>query len=174
MSKMEITAQNNNIGSIGGDAWCHNTVTINQIFPKSTPGRVRGYMPAASDKLFGRDQEIEEIVRILTTLPASTQSKLSRLVLLGAGGQGKTATALKVMAHLAIKKFYPSKNSVWVPCEEASSPGLLLDVLFTSLDITKDMNNTIQDILNELESSSDPIILLLDNFETPWNAPVWP
>ncbi|KAJ7578962.1 hypothetical protein C8J56DRAFT_1170176 [Mycena floridula] len=37
--------------------------------------------------------------------------------------------------------------------------------------IIKDTHNTIQDILDELEESSEPIILLLDNFETPWNAP---
>ncbi|KAJ7596101.1 hypothetical protein C8J56DRAFT_395324 [Mycena floridula] len=145
-------------------------------------------MPAANGKLFGRDQEVEEIVQILTAKPGSFQSKQvrltrifttksaseskrTRLVLLGSGGQGKTAVALKVMAHPAVRRYYSMKNSVWVPCEEASSPALLLDVLVTSLAITKDTHNTIEDILDELRRTSQPIILLLDNFETPWNSP---
>ncbi|KAJ7578785.1 hypothetical protein C8J56DRAFT_1030683 [Mycena floridula] len=127
-------------------------------------------MPAANNKLFGRDREIEEIVRILT-MELASNSKRVRFALLGAGGQGKTELALKVMAHPAIKQCYSKKNGVWVPCEKASSPELLRDVLCTSLAIIKDTHNTIQDILDELEETSEPIILLLDNFETPWNAP---
>ncbi|KAJ7593737.1 hypothetical protein C8J56DRAFT_420560 [Mycena floridula] len=151
--------------------------------------RARGYMPAANVKLYGRDKEIEEIVRILTAKPASSESKRSplariftmksassqskrvRFALLGAGGQGKTALALKVIAHPAIRRCYSMKNSIWVPCEEANSPTLLLDVLLTSLAINKDTHNPIEDILEELRQTSQPIILLLDNFETPWNSP---
>ncbi|KAJ7573105.1 hypothetical protein C8J56DRAFT_526809 [Mycena floridula] len=127
-------------------------------------------MPAANDRLYGRDDDIEEIVRILTTEPASLAAKRVRFALLGAGGQGKTAMALKIMAHPAIRRCYSVKNGVWVPCEEAGSAALLLDVLYTSFNIPKDTNNTIEDILKELRRTSDPIILLLDNFETPWNA----
>ncbi|KAJ7583818.1 hypothetical protein C8J56DRAFT_893477 [Mycena floridula] len=87
------------------------------------------------------------------------------------GGQGKTALALKVMAQLAMKQCYSGKNGVWISCEEATSAELLLNGIYTSLDITRDSHNTIQDILTELGRSSKPIILLLDNFETPWNAP---
>ncbi|KAJ7572702.1 hypothetical protein C8J56DRAFT_582063 [Mycena floridula] len=148
----------------------------------------RGYMPAANDKLFGRDQEIEDIVQILTAKSSSSRFKLARLsrvfttkpksspksahlALLGAGGQGKTATALKVMAHPAMKQFYSRKNSLWVPCDEATSPEMFLHILYNSLAITVDTHNTLEDILNELRKTSKPIILLLDNFETPWNAP---
>ncbi|KAJ7578767.1 hypothetical protein C8J56DRAFT_343274 [Mycena floridula] len=172
MGGMEITAPNNTFGNISGDNFSHNrTTTINHIHPASvTRPRARGYMPAPRDKLFGRDNDVQEIVRILTMEPAS-DSKRVRLALLGAGGQGKTELALKVMAHPAMKQCYSKKNGIWAPCEKASSPELLLDVLFTSLAIIKDTHNTIQDILDELEETSEPIILLLDNFETPWNAP---
>ncbi|KAJ7572696.1 hypothetical protein C8J56DRAFT_1139141 [Mycena floridula] len=172
MGSMEITALNNTFGNISGDNFSHNrTTTINHIHPAAvTCPRARGYMPAPRDKLFGRDNDVQEIVRILTMEPAS-DSKRVRFALLGAGGQGKTELALKVMAHPAIKQCYSKKNGIWVPCEKASSPELLLDVLCTSLAIIKDTHNTIQDILDELEETSEPIILLLDNFETPWNAP---
>ncbi|KAJ7578914.1 hypothetical protein C8J56DRAFT_1110967 [Mycena floridula] len=169
---MEITAPNNTFGNISGDNFSHNrTTTINHIHPASvTRPRARGYMPAPRDKLFGRDNDVQEIVRILTMEPAS-DSKRVRFALLGAGGQGKTELALKVMAHPTMKQCYSKKNGIWAPCEKASSPELLLDVLCTSLAIIKDTHNTIQDILDELEETSEPIILLLDNFETPWNAP---
>ncbi|KAJ7578788.1 hypothetical protein C8J56DRAFT_1030685 [Mycena floridula] len=189
MGSMEITAQNNTFGNISGDNFSNNTMTINHNYPaaKAPASRVRGYMPAANEKLFGRDPEIEKIVKILTAKSSSTKSKRARvaqifrrkpallnskhLALLGAGGQGKTATALKVMAHPAMKQFYSRENSLWVPCDEATSPDMFLHILYNSLAITVDTHNTLEDILNELQKTSKPIILLLDNFETPWNAP---
>ncbi|KAJ7578808.1 hypothetical protein C8J56DRAFT_344159 [Mycena floridula] len=187
---MEITAQNSTFGNIGGDNFSNNTMTtINHNYPaaKAPAIRVRGYMPAANEKLFGRDPDIEKIVKILTAKSSSTKSKRARvaqifrrkpallnskhLALLGAGGQGKTATALKVMAHPAMKQFYSRENSLWVPCDEATSPEMFLHILYNSLAITVDTHNTLEDILNELQKTSKPIILLLDNFETPWNAP---
>ncbi|KAJ7578831.1 hypothetical protein C8J56DRAFT_1170119 [Mycena floridula] len=169
-SQMHNTVENSSFGSIGGNVLSNNTIINNYPAAKGPTRRARGYMPAANNKLFGRDNDILRIVRILTMEPASN-SKQVRFALLGAGGQGKTELALKVMAHPAIKQCYSKKNGIWVPCEKASSPELLLDVLCTSLAIIKDTQNTIQDILDELEETSEPIILLLDNFETPWNAP---
>ncbi|KAJ7583949.1 hypothetical protein C8J56DRAFT_1028018 [Mycena floridula] len=170
-ARIQNTLKDNTFGNIHGGFLSHNTVNVTyNTSPAAAPGRARGYMPAANGKLFGREDDIREIIRILVR-EASSRSKPVRFALLGAGGQGKTALALEVMAQLAMKKYFSAKNSIWVPCEEATSLALFLDVLFTSLNITKDSHNTIQDILAELNRSSDPIILLLDNFETLWNAP---
>ncbi|KAJ7578872.1 hypothetical protein C8J56DRAFT_345572 [Mycena floridula] len=186
--QMHNTVESSSFGNIGGNVNSHNTINHNYPAVKGPTRRARGYMPAANERLFGRDQEIEDIVRILTAKSSSSHSKpawLSRafpkkpvsshkahhLALLGAGGQGKTATALKVMAHPAMKQFYLRKNSLWVPCDEATSPEMFLHILYNSLAITVDTHNTLEDILNELQKTSKPIILLLDNFETPWNAP---
>ncbi|KAJ7578968.1 hypothetical protein C8J56DRAFT_1170180 [Mycena floridula] len=187
-SQMHNTVENSSFGSIGGNVLSNNTIIHNYPAAKGPTHRARGYMPAANERLFGRDQEIEHIVQILTAKSSSSHSKLARLsqvfttkpisplksahlALLGAGGQGKTATALKVMAHPAVKQFYLRKNSLWVPCDEATSPEMFLHILYNSLAITVDTHNTLEDILNELQKTSKPIILLLDNFETPWNAP---
>ncbi|KAJ7596086.1 hypothetical protein C8J56DRAFT_819580 [Mycena floridula] len=169
---MYNAVQDNSFDHIHGGLFSNNSLTVNYISPSVhvSLGRTRGYMPAANDKLFGRDQEIEDIVRILTTEPADSDSKRARFALLGAGGQGKSALAAKVMAQPAVKRCYSAKNSLWIPCDGATSAELLLDVLVTSFDIPKDTHNTIQDILAELQQSSEPILLLLDNFETPWNA----
>ncbi|KAJ7583821.1 hypothetical protein C8J56DRAFT_1094703 [Mycena floridula] len=164
--------ENNTFGNITGGFLLNNIVNNVTNAPTATiPGRTRGYMPAASTKLFGRDEDVDEIVQILIRNPSYFNPKRARFALLGAGGQGKTALAFEVMAQLAMKVCYSAKNSIWIPCEEATSAELLLNVIYTSLDITQDSHNTIQDILAELSQSSDPIILLLDNFETPWNAP---
>ncbi|KAJ7572675.1 hypothetical protein C8J56DRAFT_1174799 [Mycena floridula] len=187
-SQMHNTVENSSFGSIGGNVLSNNTIINNYPAAKGPTRRARGYMPAANNKLFGRDQEIEEIVQILTGKASSSQSKPAwlswvfpkkpvsphkthHLALLGAGGQGKTATALKVMAHPAMKQFYLRKNSLWVPCDEATSPEMFLHILYNSLALTKETHNTLEAILHELQQTSEPIILLLDNFETPWNAP---
>ncbi|KAJ7585608.1 hypothetical protein C8J56DRAFT_1165940 [Mycena floridula] len=193
-SQIHNTVKDSTFGNISGPVLStvnnYNTTTNHHNYPavaKSHARYARGYMPVANKKFFGRDHEIKKIVQILTGKPLS-QSKRSRLTqifitkpasapkcahiaLLGAGGQGKTATALQVMAHPAIKEYYDKKNSVWVPCDEATSSELFLDVLFNSLAPNQDNHNTLEAILKELRRTSKPIILLLDNFETPWNAP---
>ncbi|KAJ7585378.1 hypothetical protein C8J56DRAFT_1027131 [Mycena floridula] len=195
-TQIHNTVKDSTFGNISGHVLStvdsYNTTTIHHhhnhpAAPKSLTRHARGYMPVAKKKFFGRDREIKKIVQILTGKPLS-QSKPSRLAqifttkpassfksghvaLLGAGGQGKTGTALQVMAHPAIKKYCSEKNSIWVPCDEATSSELFLDVIFNSLALNQENKNTREAILKELRKTSKPIILLLDNFETPWNAP---
>ncbi|KAJ7585606.1 P-loop containing nucleoside triphosphate hydrolase protein [Mycena floridula] len=167
-SQIHNIVKDNTFGNISGDVSFSNTIIIHHHYPAApeNPTRhVRGYMPVAKRKFFGRDQEIEKIVQILTGKP------LSHIALLGAGGQGKTETALQAMTHPTIKEYYNKKNSIWVPCDEATSSELFLDVLFNSLALNQDNHDTLDAILKELCNTSNPIILLLDNFETPWNAP---
>ncbi|KAJ7585448.1 P-loop containing nucleoside triphosphate hydrolase protein [Mycena floridula] len=191
-SQIHNTVKDSTFGNISGHvlSTINNNTTIHHNYPtiaKSQTRFARGYMPVANKKFFGRDQEIKKIVQILTGKPLS-QSKHSQLAqifttkpasshkcghvaVLGAGGQGKTETALQVMAHPAIKKHYSQKNSIWVPCEESTSSELFLDVIYNSLALNEDNHNTLETILKELRRTSKPTILLLDNFETPWNAP---
>ncbi|KAJ7585556.1 P-loop containing nucleoside triphosphate hydrolase protein [Mycena floridula] len=190
-SQIHNTVKDSTFGNISGDVLSsvknYKPITNHYHYPavaKSHTRYARGYMPVANKKFFGRDHEIKEIVQILTPLSQAKHSTLARIfsklasslkcahiALLGAGGQGKTETALQAMAHPAIKEYYDKKNRIWVPCDEATSSELFLDVLFNSLALSKDNNNTLEVILKELCKTSKPIILLLDNFETPWNAP---
>ncbi|KAJ7585501.1 hypothetical protein C8J56DRAFT_124094 [Mycena floridula] len=188
-SQIHNTVKDSTFGNISGPvlSTVNNNTTIHHNYPavtKSLTRHARGYMPIANKKFFGRDHEIKEIVQILAPLSQSKRSPLARIftkpasshrcahiALLGAGGQGKTETALQVMAHPAIKEYYGKKNSIWVPCDEATSSELFLDALFNSLALNQDNKNTLEAILKELHKTSKPIILLLDNFETIWNAP---
>ncbi|KAJ7585537.1 hypothetical protein C8J56DRAFT_1165903 [Mycena floridula] len=193
----QTTIKDSTFGPVSGHVSSYNTynTTTNHHHPAGDNPAVtkisthypRGSMPVANVNFFGRDQEIEKIVQILTgrsspqpkryrlaqifTNKPASSVKCAHLALLGAGGQGKTATAHQVMAHPAIKEYYDKKNRIWVPCVKATSPELFLDVLFHSLSLNQDNHNTLEAILKELRKTSKPIILLLDNFETPWNAP---
>ncbi|KAF9026438.1 hypothetical protein BDP27DRAFT_1351116 [Rhodocollybia butyracea] len=89
---------------------------------------------------FGRDAIVDDF-----------RTTMARICLLGPGGMGKTSIARTVLNH--------SSNRVWVPC----------DTLYESLGLSLNTGDPLNDILYDLNSSKYPIILLLDNFETPWN-----
>ncbi|KAJ7592803.1 hypothetical protein C8J56DRAFT_483077 [Mycena floridula] len=56
---------------VGRDVLSHNT--INHIYPAvPSSGRARGYMPAPNDRLFGREEDVEEISRGIHRLPSKT------------------------------------------------------------------------------------------------------
>ncbi|KAF8076896.1 hypothetical protein FPV67DRAFT_1574370 [Lyophyllum atratum] len=126
----------------------------------------RATMPAPTSLFYGRDHVVADLVANLTNVTEGKKSP--RICLLGPGGMGKTSTALAAMAHPDTKKCFPDTNQAWVPCVMATSIPLFLDTLSQSLGITKTSVNPRSDILNELKSSP-PLVLLLDNFETPWN-----
>ncbi|KAJ7592515.1 hypothetical protein C8J56DRAFT_928836, partial [Mycena floridula] len=126
-------------------------------------------MPAKTSLFCGRDSEVRLIVRRLTKKPTIANPKRARICVLGPGGIGKTELVLAVMGDPKIKESYSDENVYWVSCVAASSPALLLDALFGALRITQDPNNTLNDILVQLRSSP-AAVLVLDNFETSWNA----
>ena len=138
-----------------------------QTPPPSKP-HVRASIPANTSIFHGRGPLVEKLVRILTSKLDS--GKRPRVCLLGPGGMGKTSTALAVIANPETKKHFPAQNQIWVPCVKATSLSLFLDTLYSSLGTTQKSGDTLKDIVSELNSSSEPLMLLLDNFETPWNA----
>ncbi|KAJ7583903.1 hypothetical protein C8J56DRAFT_1054420 [Mycena floridula] len=169
------TVKDNVFGNIGGDFMSNNPTTVN-IYPSvlgpsnSLSRHGRGYMPASSTLLYGRDPDLDFIVERLIWEPETPASKRARFALLGTGGMGKSSLALKVMRDARLLSCYPEFYQAWLPCVQATSFSLLLDTIYSALDIQSDTKNTLNDILNELRLSK-PIILLFDNFETPWNTP---
>jgi hypothetical protein len=73
------------------------------------------------------------------------------------------------MANPEMTKHFPGQNQIWVPCVKATSLSLFLDTLYSSLGTTQKSGNTLKDIVSNINSSLEPLVLLLDNFETPWN-----
>jgi tetratricopeptide (TPR) repeat protein len=122
-------------------------------------------MPLKPEIFHGRDDFVEDIARSLL------QEETSRICILGPGGMGKTSVSLAVVELPVIKERFPGGNCIWVPCIEATSATLLLDILYIQLQVLGDSQVTLEKIISELDGSKEPRLILLDNFETPWNAP---
>ncbi|KAF9460995.1 hypothetical protein BDZ94DRAFT_1323628 [Collybia nuda] len=128
----------------------------------SLPSRV---MPTKPRFFYGRDEVVEGVVRTFLG------EEHRHVALLGAGGMGKTSIALAVIQNDKIVEKFGDRR-FWVPCVEGRSPTHFLDILVSCLKITRDTRDPLSDILYELEASPDPRVILLDNFETPWNLDV--
>jgi len=124
-------------------------------------------MPLKPEIFHGRDGLVEGIAQLLL------QEETSRVCILGPGGMGKTSVSLAVVELPTIKEQFPGGNCVWVPCIEATSATLLLEILYTQLQVSGDGNKqaTKEKIMTKLNASEHRRLILLDNFETPWNAP---
>jgi hypothetical protein len=57
-----------------------------------------------------------------------------------------------------------------VPCIEATSAILLLEILYNQLQVPGNKQVTIEKVISVLDTSTQPRLILLDNFETPYNA----
>ena len=122
-------------------------------------------MPLKPAVFHGRDVIIEEITQLLI------KEETSRVCILGAGGMGKTSVSLGVVEQPLIKTRFLPENIVWVPCIEATSATLLLEILCTQLQVPGNIGQpTIEKIISLLATSTQPRLILLDNFETPYNG----
>jgi hypothetical protein len=126
---------------------------------------VRQEIPLKPEVFYGRDDFVDDIARLLL------QEETSRVCILGPGGMGKTSVSLAVVESPLIEERFPGGNLVWVPCIEATSATLLLEILYIQLQVPGDKQVTLEKIISELIPSKEPRLILLDNFETPWNAP---
>ena len=122
-------------------------------------------MPSKPAIFYGRDNLVEKTSKLLS----SSETAL-HICLLGPGGMGKTSVALAIVDSPLVQAKFQEERRVWVPCPEATSASLFLQVLYTSLRIKRQTDSVMSDILYELKSSKEPYLLLLDNFETPWNT----
>ncbi|KDR71106.1 hypothetical protein GALMADRAFT_75476 [Galerina marginata CBS 339.88] len=132
--------------------------------PRSDPV-ARQQIPLKPEVFYGRDDLVDEISRFLL------KQETSRICILGPGGMGKTSVSLAVVESSLVQDRFPHGSSVWVPCIGATSASLFLETLYIQLRVPGDKQITLEKIITELSASADPRLLVLDNFETPWNAP---
>ena len=124
---------------------------------------VRHQIPLKPEIFHGRDNLVEEIARLLV------KKETAYICLLGPGGMGKTSVSLAVVELPLISERFPGRNCVWVPCIEATSAALLVEILYIQLQVPGD-KITLKKIISHLNGLEQPSLILLDNFETPWNA----
>ncbi|KAJ7763363.1 hypothetical protein B0H16DRAFT_1311208, partial [Mycena metata] len=88
-----------------------------------------------------------------------------KLVILGAGGMGKTTLARVIVHHPTISETY-KQNRFFIACDSTSSKAELAALIGVHLELKPTQDPT-QSILKYL-SRSPPTLLILDNFETVW------
>jgi Cdc6-like AAA superfamily ATPase len=128
---------------------------------------IRQEIPLKPEVFYGRDDFVQDIAQLLL------QEETSRVCILGPGGMGKTSVSLAVVESPSIEERFPGRNLVWVPCIEATSATLLLEILYIQLQVPGDKQVALEKIISELDTSNEPRLILLDNFETPWNVHWW-
>jgi hypothetical protein len=106
---------------------------------------------------------IEEITQLLM------KEETSRVCILGPGGMGKTSVSLGVIEKPLIKARFLPENRIWVPCIEATSAILLLEILYNQVQVPGNKQVTIEKVISVLDTSdaapSDPARQLRDTLQ---------
>jgi hypothetical protein len=114
-------------------------------------------IPAVPGIFYGRDSELEGIT-------ATLRQNAARVAILGPGGMGKTTLALAVLHHPDLEQRYAHRH--FISCESATSGAELISLVGSYLGLEQSTQLSKAIFHHFLDSGSS--ILVLDNFETPW------
>ncbi|KAF7354092.1 NB-ARC domain-containing protein [Mycena venus] len=114
-------------------------------------------LPAYPQIFHGRDSELEEIV---TTLKQDS----ARIAILGTGGMGKTSLAVTALHHSDVEAKFP--NRFFIPCHSTVTRSDLVSSIASHVGVAVGPNLA-RKVVRHL-SYGPPVLLILDNFETPW------
>ncbi|TFK37270.1 P-loop containing nucleoside triphosphate hydrolase protein [Crucibulum laeve] len=120
-------------------------------------------LPASPLIFTGRDKEQQEIITIMQNNTAA------RIVVLGPGGIGKTSLALSVLHDHSIVDIFGTRR-YFISCDAAITADSLVSTIakYFNLEEKLKLSNAIIGYLNR---SKEPALMILDNFETPWEIP---
>ncbi|KAJ7600201.1 hypothetical protein C8J56DRAFT_879930 [Mycena floridula] len=135
---------------------------------QSSPGicstsSVSVLLPPVPKIIHGRRNELEHIINALC------QHETARVALLGPGGIGKTSLAQAILHDSTIVEKFGG-HRYWITCDSSESASDLKLVLAAHFGVVN-TSDRLRDILVSLRTISGPILLILDNLETPWEPP---
>ncbi|THU90226.1 TPR-like protein [Dendrothele bispora CBS 962.96] len=130
---------------------------------KITADIIASATPAVPLVFKGREELFEQGLNILCQ-PAHTF-----LAILGAGGMGKTSLALHIMDSALVKNKFAGR-CYFIPCELFEDAESLVQGLIHVMELTVQENQSKQKVLfDHLQSAHSDLLIVFDNFETPWN-----
>ncbi|THU85571.1 hypothetical protein K435DRAFT_685260 [Dendrothele bispora CBS 962.96] len=120
-------------------------------------------IPAVPFVFKGREELVKQGVNILC------QQGPRFLAIMGAGGMGKTSLALYIMNSALVQDNFAG-GSYFIPCELFEDAESLVQGLVHVMELTVQENQSKQRVLfDHLQTAQDDLLIVLDNFETPWN-----
>lgn len=122
-------------------------------------------IPTRPSIFHGREQEH---LLILSSIKRGLDlKKPARIAIRGSGGLGKTTLALSVLYHEESKTHFADRVH-FVSCEATTSSTLLFSAISRTLKFPQDGGDPLVQLKIFLENHTQPTLLILDNFETPW------
>ena len=120
--------------------------------------------PIPPEIFFGRDEIVSDFSSRIV------HNQQTRIAILGAGGIGKTATALHILHHKDVVARY-EEHRYFVGCDAVNSAETLATLILQIIQAPSVVGENIVTLLHQALLSSPPTLLLLDNFETVWYVP---
>ncbi|KAJ6618137.1 hypothetical protein B0H10DRAFT_1947756 [Mycena sp. CBHHK59/15] len=117
-------------------------------------------LPPSPQIFYGRESELQDIVNIL-------KQESARIAILGPGGMGKTSLATAALHHPDVEAKYSYRY--FISCHSTATCGDLASSIASHIGLEKGSNLS-RKIVHHF-SYSPPSLLVLDNFETPWESP---
>jgi predicted ATPase len=97
------------------------------------------------------------------------QDEQVRVAIMGAGGMGKTSTALHVLHHGDLVGRYETRR-YFVGCDAVTSADTLAALILQTLRVPSAREENILTVLHQVLLVAPPTLLLLDNFESVWHS----
>jgi tetratricopeptide (TPR) repeat protein len=131
-------------------------------------------IPPPPTIFYGKDSDVTEVTAALT------KTEHRHFALLGQGGIGKTTIALAVLHDHRIQQHFTttegdkvvSDRRFWVSCAGVDTVGGLDHALLRAVSGQLESPNARQTAINSLKLLQGPILVIFDNFETPWHPQV--
>ncbi|KIM76013.1 hypothetical protein PILCRDRAFT_13202 [Piloderma croceum F 1598] len=137
----------------------HSETPVSQNNPSST---FSPSQPVALEIFFGRDDIVSDLASLIV------RKEQTKLAILGAGGIGKTSTALHILHHRDVINQF-NDHRYFVGCDAVTSAESLATLVLQIIQAPMVVGENILTTLQRALLAAPLTFLLLDNFETVWD-----